>query len=360
MLSERSRNYIVGLTMIAAIAVFMVAVFKLSNLVAFAHGRPYTVTITAPNAGGVVDGTTVNFNGVPIGTVSQVNLSADLTHVELLLSINPNIQIPANAIVSAGKPPTIGAAYVAFNLPEGTAATAGKTTYLATDGTARLAAETVDSGLIPRKTTDALTSAAEEITALAKSLTAATDGLKDLLAKRTLAEYEAQDPKMRTANISILVQRLDGFVHNMDSLVSDKETLDRFHQIMKNLEDSSSQLTDLMAQAKASLKSANGTLDKFGGSADQISAAATQASATLRTTETQIVRTTEQLSMSLASLNTMLSNINKGQGTAGRLVNDPRLYDGLVDLTTSLKQTSDDLNTLVQKWKEEGLPLHLK
>ena len=41
-------------------------------------------------------------------------------------------------------------------------------------------------------------------------------------------------------------------------------------------------------------------------------------------------------------------------------MNDPRLYDGLVDLTTSLKQTSDDLNTLIQKWKDEGLPLHLK
>jgi hypothetical protein len=55
-----------------------------------------------------------------------------------------------------------------------------------------------------------------------------------------------------------------------------------------------------------------------------------------------------------------LTKITDGKGTTGRLVNDPRLYDGLLDLTKSLKDAADRLNLLVQKWQEEGLPLHLK
>jgi hypothetical protein len=41
-------------------------------------------------------------------------------------------------------------------------------------------------------------------------------------------------------------------------------------------------------------------------------------------------------------------------------VNDPRLYDGLVDLTKSLQSTLDDLNVLIRKWREEGVKMQLK
>ena len=52
--------------------------------------------------------------------------------------------------------------------------------------------------------------------------------------------------------------------------------------------------------------------------------------------------------------------LTEGSGTTGKLINDPRLYDGLFDLSKSLKKTADDLDFLIQKWKDEGLDLRLK
>jgi phospholipid/cholesterol/gamma-HCH transport system substrate-binding protein len=80
----------------------------------------------------------------------------------------------------------------------------------------------------------------------------------------------------------------------------------------------------------------------------------------LETTQAQIAKTSERLADLLASLEKTTNAIAEGKGTAGKFVNDPRLYDGLVDLTKSLKSTTDDLKVLIQKWSEEGVPLHLK
>jgi phospholipid/cholesterol/gamma-HCH transport system substrate-binding protein len=361
MLSERTRNYAVGLTMIAALAVFMIAVFKLGNLGMFTHGRPYIVTITAPEAGGVAAGTSVNFNDVIIGSVSSIVLSPDMSHVIMTLSIQSDMHIPVNSIASVGKPPTVGAAYVKFRLPPETPAA---TTYLPIDGSATVAASTDDGALIPKKTTDTLTSAANEIATVAKRLTTTADNLNDLLAKRSLMDYNTQDPKTRTANISILVQQINQAVEDIHGILGDPKNRDQIRSILENVSTAAAQIKDTLNQFNTQLasvaKNANNTLDKFGTSADTISAAATQASDTLRVTQSQIVRAAEQLSSTLASLTTTLDSINKGKGTAGLLVNDPRLYEGVVDLMTSLKQTSSDLNTLIQKWKDEGLPLHLK
>jgi len=53
-------------------------------------------------------------------------------------------------------------------------------------------------------------------------------------------------------------------------------------------------------------------------------------------------------------------DISEGNGTTGRLIQDPRLYDSLLDLSKSLKSTVDNLNFLIDKWKDEGVDLKLK
>ena len=52
--------------------------------------------------------------------------------------------------------------------------------------------------------------------------------------------------------------------------------------------------------------------------------------------------------------------VEKGQGTAGALVNDPKLYESLVDTSRELNLTIKDLQRLVQQWEQEGVTLKLK
>ena len=59
-------------------------------------------------------------------------------------------------------------------------------------------------------------------------------------------------------------------------------------------------------------------------------------------------------------MQSILGKVDKGQGTAGQLVNDPRLYQSLVDTSRELNATVADLKRLIEQWEEEGVDLHLK
>ena len=55
----------------------------------------------------------------------------------------------------------------------------------------------------------------------------------------------------------------------------------------------------------------------------------------------------------------VLQKINSGKGTAGQLVNDPKLYESLVDSSQELNATIKDLKRLVQQWEQEGISLKM-
>ena len=54
------------------------------------------------------------------------------------------------------------------------------------------------------------------------------------------------------------------------------------------------------------------------------------------------------------------AKIDAGQGTAGQLVNDPKLYQSLVDSARELNATITDFKRLVEQWEQEGVSLKLK
>ena len=61
----------------------------------------------------------------------------------------------------------------------------------------------------------------------------------------------------------------------------------------------------------------------------------------------------------LDQFQTAAAKINQGKGTAGLLINDPKLYESLVDVSKTLNATVADLQRLIQQWEQEGVPLKL-
>ena len=55
----------------------------------------------------------------------------------------------------------------------------------------------------------------------------------------------------------------------------------------------------------------------------------------------------------------MADKMDKGEGTIGKFVNDPRLYESLSDTSAELNLTVKDLHRLVQQWEQEGVSLKL-
>ena len=55
----------------------------------------------------------------------------------------------------------------------------------------------------------------------------------------------------------------------------------------------------------------------------------------------------------------MANKIDKGEGSIGKFVNDPRLYEALTDTSAELNLTVRDLHRLVEQWEQEGVSLKL-
>ncbi len=106
MASERTRNIAVGLTMLVALGLLMYGILLLGKGPAFLQGRPYLVTLETPDANGVMPGSKVNLQGVPVGEVKSVALETkpdNTLGAKVILSIDGSVNIPDNASASIGK-----------------------------------------------------------------------------------------------------------------------------------------------------------------------------------------------------------------------------------------------------------------
>jgi phospholipid/cholesterol/gamma-HCH transport system substrate-binding protein len=125
-------------------------------------------------------------------------------------------------------------------------------------------------------------------------------------------------------------------------------------------------LKDSVANLRTATEKANKIgedLDQFTQHLDQLS---TETRTTIQKTQGHIDDLSKstgdrllQLSASLDQLQQIVQKINQGKGTAGQLVNDPKLYESLVDTTQELNATIKDLKRLVEQWEQEGVPLKM-
>jgi ABC-type transporter Mla subunit MlaD len=352
MISQRPRNFIVGLTFLAALALCMWGIVLLGKIPFFGGIRQYGVTLVSSDANGVSTGSKVEFNGVYIGQVESTWLSDDkgAAVVNVRINVDPKINIPAKATVVLQRPLSVGNPYVAINSAE------LKEPFLSRDGTATLKATAGESSLIPKDVTDSLS-------AVSKKISTVADDLHLLLAytpPEALEKANPNDPNAPRENASTVIVRLDRTIASLQTLLTDPKLHNQVRDTIQNISDASTKLRTALEKIDKTLDNANGTIASIGNAATQFGNASTQASATIQATEKDIHRVAQQLVETIAQLDKSIRAITEGKGTTGMLVNDPRLYEGLLDLSRSLKATSDDLDFLVQKWKDEGVNLKLK
>ena len=359
-LSERTRNTIVGLTMLVTLGTVMYGIFLLGRFPWVSGLASYSVTLLADYANGVAPGNKVDLNGVEVGQVQSVALLQNPTtgaiSVQVKLIINSTQKIPDNAQPILGRE-TIGTAYVSLN------ASRPSTKFLATDGTATLRATTADSGIIPREVFADFNTLKAELTGLSNDVRKVAVDLHALLAYATpedVAKANPEDPNRPRENIATMVVRLNRTIGSIDSLLNDPKLQANVREIIQNIADSSRQLNDTLKTVNNTAANADKTIAEIGASARKFGDTATQASSSISATEKQITVVSTHLVDTLAALEKATNAMAKGEGTTGKLINDPRLYDSLVDLSKSLKSTTDDLDILVRKWKDEGVNLKLK
>jgi phospholipid/cholesterol/gamma-HCH transport system substrate-binding protein len=140
------------------------------------------------------------------------------------------------------------------------------------------------------------------------------------------------DPNMRT-NITT---SMENFRHITESVQRSANNVEHFSDGLQKVGD---EAASTLADAHTTVRSAQVEVDQL---------------------SKQINDRMLQITKALDNFQSITDKINKGQGTAGLLVSDPKLYQSLVDNSRELNLTIADLRRLVEQWEQEGVSLKMK
>jgi phospholipid/cholesterol/gamma-HCH transport system substrate-binding protein len=125
-----------------------------------------------------------------------------------------------------------------------------------------------------------------------------------------------------------------------------RETLARLKEASENIQKVSGRFDELAGEAKTTMAQVRTTVGDTGQRVDQVSK--------------ELNGRLQQVGDVLARFESISTKMDKGQGTAGQLVNDPRLYESLVDTSRDLNETIRTLKRVADQWENEGLKLNLR
>jgi phospholipid/cholesterol/gamma-HCH transport system substrate-binding protein len=321
-MKETSRNLTVGLTTLLGVVGLMILLLLFGYVPAFLQ-EGYTITVEFDDAAGLNPGSRVELAGIDIGSVESVMFKQPYgSGVESKLRIRDEIQIPANARAVIKAPLLGGSPKVKFSVdrinPDAEMA------FLSQDGTEVVKGSAGDlSGAFSE-----LEKLTQQLSQLSTDWRAVARNIVDLTEPRDLEKVEAGEIK---GNLSTLLSRLDlrveefrGVLHGADQLINDPTMREDLRQTAANARQASGDVAD-----------------------------------TVTTLKTRYVAVADDLSKAVIQLNTLLEKGGGNEGTLGKLLNDPALYDNLDGTATRIGQAIDELRLLLQKWKAEGVPINL-
>jgi phospholipid/cholesterol/gamma-HCH transport system substrate-binding protein len=328
-MSPYRRNVMVGVVVLGSLGLlgWMLIQFGGRLMSPFAPAQ-LKVRIVADRADGISNGSAVLYTGVIAGRVDKVSRGSDLQHVYIDASVDRQPPLPGNVQALIRTTVVGGGASIALETiddaaPQGALAE-GQT----------LVGRFLGTDLIP-----------PEITSLATELR--------LTAQQFRESNLVQHVDEQVANVGRVMESVRNLVEDKqlradltDSLASIRSTTARADKIASNLEQFSGDLNKLSADASATVGEARTAIGK---------------------TEAEILNLSKQTSQRLEQTSKLLDQfygiaekVNKGQGSAGALVNDPRLYESLVETAKELNSTVADLRRLVNQWEQEGVSLKLR
>jgi phospholipid/cholesterol/gamma-HCH transport system substrate-binding protein len=320
-MTPRKRNIIVGTTVLVALLAlaWMILQFSsrsFSNL--FTKSTPFK--IVADRADGLGEGSSVMYLGVPVGRVTSVRRMPDNRNVEIDAILNEGERVPKNVKGYIRPQGALGnAAFIALETVE-----------LKTDVAIPPSSELIKAGdTVPavNRNTGLLP---PEFAALART---------------------AQEQKL-IQHLDETIIRAGDAMQSFNKLISDKQlrddlsaTLASARNTSDNLQKFTGRLDGLALQTEDTLKSFRKTADISGERVDDLSR--------------KVGDRMTQLGELLEKFNGIALQVEKGEGTLGLLLNDPRLYESFVDTGKTLSLTAGDLRRLVDQWEKEGLTLKL-
>jgi phospholipid/cholesterol/gamma-HCH transport system substrate-binding protein len=299
---------IVGVFVIVAIIAFFWLIFKFGDLpILVSEIRSFEVRIQFPSAPGVQRDTPVRFCGYQIGRVTRVLPPANLRDLGtgqyyfqavVIASVDNEYygKIPA-AVEAKLMTRGLGSSYIELRVPP---------------KDIREGKFLVEGSLLQGSTA-------------------------------TTSDFFPEDSQKK---LDELIDGITAFVNSSNEVVGDtnnkanlKTTLANLAEASQKATEAMNELRDMSATGKTAIQNTDARMERLTNS---------------------LVGTSDKLSTVLTHLESVIDKIDNGDGTAGKLINDGRLYEQLLEDSKQLNLVMQDLKSFVAESKEKGLPIKLK
>ena len=335
-MTEKQRNAAVGAFVILGFVLLVGIIVQFANLATLLRGG-YRVTVYLDHSKGIIEGKTVHFNGVEIGTVDQIEIVEGGRRISLIVRIEQAVDIPSNAELHVMST-ALGDAYIDVRLPQdsqGRRAEPGPA--IPKDGTARLAGTTAGGQLVPKSLTDrveAFLVKCERIDEVVLNLAAMTE-------PRTPEEVDAGE---KPPNLAVAIARFDAAM----AKVADDENAANLKTTLANLADASTRFNDTLKRADEAFAKAGYAIDKMTSDAGEVKDKTTRLLGKLYDDAVRV-------STLLDTFNSLAKGVQEGEGTVGKLLKSDELHRQLQLTILEMQDAFKQVRILMQKLQTEGL-----
>jgi phospholipid/cholesterol/gamma-HCH transport system substrate-binding protein len=341
------KNFMVGLTVLVAAGIFAWMILRFGAKTASIFAPPQEqVQIDAPRVDGLAEGSPLTYQGVVVGRVLhlQRNASGNGITVLALLSTQPPVPVNVNAEIEITNLLS-STATVSLELRKDLKTGVYQRPVFLKPGTPYPVIHAAYVGLQLQLFPPTYGNTAEQI---AHAATAIADFGQEVRQRQILLHLD-----QAVQNVNAQATRAGQVLQSIQEVLGDPNIQHDLRQVVANALKVSEQwvqfsngLPKLLQQASQVEANANGAITHVQGRVDELSK--------------QIGDQLTEVSRLLDSVHSIAEKINQGQGTAGLLLNDPKLYQGLVDASRQLNVDLQDLDRLMEQWEQEGVPLKLK
>jgi len=322
--TQRRRDVIVGIFVLLGLASLGWMIFKFGDLpTAVSRIKSFQVFVQFPTAPGVQKDTPVRFCGYQIGRVTQVmaprkmedkNTGRQYHQTKVVLSIDKTYtDIPSDVqvkLMTRG----LGSSYIELKIDPD-----ARTVQMDPNG---VATPVLKQGMLLQGST----------------------GL-------TSEFFPEESQKM----LEDLVLDMRRFIGNANDIIGDPNNKQNVKATLAHMSEATAHIAVAMERATEVMDEANQTLTEFKTLATTGTETLKSADAKAERLVASVIGASAELSKSIAQLRLAMEKVNQGEGTAGKLINDARLYEMLLESTEQLNVLLKDFKDLVDKVSEKGL-----
>jgi|GEM_PF-950727 len=367
-MKEYTRNLAVGTTVIGALAILAAMIVIFTGVPDMLH-TGYRIHITAPTTYDARVGDPVYLSGIRVGRLTDVRFAdpeRPTGGVVFSARIDHGVQLPGDAKAYIFTRGLAANAYIQIASsgdfqPDGDGRPLA---HLPTDGSATIESVHKGSGLLPDELTPALANLSELAANLNKLVAPPEDPNAPDATTGAAASAPAGDGDQTLRGTIGKINRTLDALH---TVLGDGDNQANLKTSMANLADATGKANEAMDALKAFAAEARGVASdartvttRASQTMEEVSLTAKTATRRVDELAGKLIENSEDLSKLLATINRTATELEKGDGTLGKMINDPKLYNNLVDATNQMTVVLKDFQELVQAWKQRGVEIKLK